>query len=306
MVWWLVGVGVAFGCDTALGDVFLPMAETPLGGHLLGDRGDRAAGALVRRGRPGGRRRPVRPVPVRAARTRLRTRRHLDGGAGRFPAPAARGGQRGQHRAGRRPPDSVPPVVYRALWVPALAPLGGPAEAAYRTFPAWPVIGVVLLALRYRRTDGAQRRKIRWLFLGLAVSASLWIPAALLWQVADPDNAAAAAAAARCPTWGWPPPSGRCWWHCSIPGCSVSTSRRGARSCTVSCGYRSPSCSPSWPSWPACWPAWPRRPPSPWRSRWPPRLRARPSGAVWSTPRTGGCSARGWRATPASAASARA
>jgi signal transduction histidine kinase len=84
--------------------------------------------------------------------------------------------------------------LYRALWVPALAPLGGPAEAVYRTFPAWPLIGVVLLALRYRRTDGAQRRKIRWLFLGLAVSFSLWVPAALLWQLADPDDATAAAA----------------------------------------------------------------------------------------------------------------
>jgi hypothetical protein len=92
------------------------------------------------------------------------------------------------------PPDNVPPVVYPSLWVPALAPLGGPAEAAYRTFPAWPVVGVALLALRYRHTDGAQRRRIRWLFLGLAVSASLWIPAALLYQVADPDNAAATAA----------------------------------------------------------------------------------------------------------------
>ena len=92
------------------------------------------------------------------------------------------------------PPDSVPPVLYRALWVPALAPLGGPAEAVYRTFPAWPLIGVVLLALRYRRTDGAQRRKMRWLFLGLAVSFSLWVPAALLWQLADPDDATAAAA----------------------------------------------------------------------------------------------------------------
>ncbi len=86
------------------------------------------------------------------------------------------------------------PVLYRALWVPALAPLGGPAAAVYRTFPVWTLIGVVLLGLRYRRTDGAQRRKIRWLFLGMAVSFGLWIPAALLWQLADPDNAAAAAA----------------------------------------------------------------------------------------------------------------
>jgi hypothetical protein len=70
-----------------------------------------------------------------------------------------------------------------------------PAEAVYRTYPVWPVIGVVLLALRYRRTDGAQRRRIRWLFLGLAVSISLWIPAALLFDLADQDNAAAAASA---------------------------------------------------------------------------------------------------------------
>ena len=28
------------------------------------------------------------------------------------------------------PPDSTPPVLYRALWVPDLAPLGGPAIAA--------------------------------------------------------------------------------------------------------------------------------------------------------------------------------
>jgi succinate dehydrogenase hydrophobic anchor subunit len=27
VVWWLVGVGVAFGCDIALGDVLLPLAE---------------------------------------------------------------------------------------------------------------------------------------------------------------------------------------------------------------------------------------------------------------------------------------
>ena len=31
MVWWLVGVGTAFSCETALGDVFLPMAENHWG-----------------------------------------------------------------------------------------------------------------------------------------------------------------------------------------------------------------------------------------------------------------------------------
>ena len=31
VAWWLVGVGVAFGCEMALGDVFLPMAENHWG-----------------------------------------------------------------------------------------------------------------------------------------------------------------------------------------------------------------------------------------------------------------------------------
>ena len=56
------------------------------------------------------------------------------------------------------------------------------------------LIGVALLTLRYRRTDGAQRRQIRWLLVGMAASLSLWIPAGLLWQLADPDSTAASAA----------------------------------------------------------------------------------------------------------------
>ena len=57
------------------------------------------------------------------------------------------------------------------------------------------MIGVALLALRYRRTDGAQRRQIRWLLFGIAASLSLWIPAGALWQLADPDSTAASVAA---------------------------------------------------------------------------------------------------------------
>jgi hypothetical protein len=118
----------------------------------------------------------------------------------------------------------------------------------YRTNPAWVVIGVALLALRYRRTDGTPRRQIRWLLFGIAASLSLWIPAGALWQLADPDSTAASAASellsglAEVTTLGSGP--------CSTPGYSVSTSPRGARSSTVSCGCRSASCSPSWRSWP--------------------------------------------------------
>ena len=194
MVWWLVGVGVAFGCDAALGDVFLPMAENHWGvtssvtaAIALLEHWFAVAGPVAGVGLfglfPSGR-------PERAYERVVIWTVALAG----FLLPLLEAVSEANIAPAGGPPDSVPPVLYRALWVPALAPLGGAAEAVYRTFPAWPVIGVVLLALRYRRTDGAQRRRIRWLFLGLAVSASLWIPAALLWQLADPDNAAAAAA----------------------------------------------------------------------------------------------------------------
>ncbi len=194
MVWWLVGVGVAFGCDAALGDVFLPMAENHWGvtasataAIALLEHWFAVAGPVAGVGLfglfPSGR-------PERAYERVVIWTVALAG----FLLPLVEAVSEANIAPAGGPPDSVPPVVYRALWVPALAPLGGAAEAVYRTFPAWPVIGVVLLALRYRRTDGARRRRIRWLFLGLAVSASLWIPAALLWRLADPDDAAAAAA----------------------------------------------------------------------------------------------------------------
>ena len=194
MVWWLVGVGAAFGCDTALGDVFLPMAENHWGvtssvtaAIALLEHWCAVAGPVAGVGLfglfPSGR-------PERAYERVVIWTVALAA----FLLPLLEAVSEANIAPVGGPPDNVPPVLYRALWVPALAPLAGPAEAVYRTYPVWPVIGVVLLALRYRRTDGAQRRKIRWLFLGLAVSVSLWIPAALLFQLADPDNAAAAAA----------------------------------------------------------------------------------------------------------------
>jgi signal transduction histidine kinase len=194
MVWWLVGLGVALGCDAALGDVILPMAENHWGvtasataaiallEHWLAVAGPVAGVGLFGLFPSGRPERAYERVVIWTVALAAFLLPLLEAVSGANIAPA--GG----------PPDSVPPVLYRALWVPALAPLGGPAEAVYRTFPAWPLIGVVLLALRYRRTDGAQRRKIRWLFLGLGVSFSLWVPAALLWQLADPDDATAAAA----------------------------------------------------------------------------------------------------------------
>ena len=194
VVWWLVGLGVAFGCDVALGDVFLPMAENHWGvtssfsaAVALLDHWFAVAATVAGVGLfglfPSGRpERVYERVVIWAVALAGFLLPLLEAVGEASIAPA--GG----------PPDSVPPVLYRALFVPALAPLGGAAEAVYRTFPLWPLIGVALLALRYRRTEGARRRQIRWLLLGMVASVSLWIPPTLLWQLADPDNATAAVA----------------------------------------------------------------------------------------------------------------
>ena len=194
VAWWLVGVGVAFGCDVALGDVFLPMAESHWGvtssitaAIALLEHWFAVAGPVAGVGLfglfPSGR-------PERVYERVVIWTVALAG----FLLPLLEAVSKANIAPAGGPPDSVPPVLYRALYVPALAPLGGAAEAVYRTFPVWPLIGVALLALRYRRTDGAKRRQIRWLVLGLAATLSLWTPLALLWQLADPDNAAATVA----------------------------------------------------------------------------------------------------------------
>ena len=194
VAWWLVGVGVAFGCDVALGDVFLPMAENHWGAassitaaialleHWFAVAGPVAGVGLFGLFPSGRPERVDERVVIWMVALAGFLLPLLEAVSGANIAPA--GG----------PPYGAPPVLYRMLSVPALAPLGGAAEAAYRTFPVWPLIGVALLALRYRRTDGVQRRQIRWLCLGIAVSLSLWTSLGLLWQLADPDNAAATVA----------------------------------------------------------------------------------------------------------------
>ncbi|HMI22907.1 MAG TPA: hypothetical protein VK594_00335, partial [Streptosporangiaceae bacterium] len=194
VVWWLVGVGVAFGCDIALGDVFLPLAED----HWGTTSSITAAIALLHQWC--GAAAPVAGVglvglfpsgrPERAYERVVIWAVALAG----FLLPLLEAAGLADISSDGGPSGNLTPVLYRALYVPALAPLGGAAEAVYRTNPAWAVIGVALLALRYRRTDGTQRRQIRWLLFGIGASLSLWIPAGALWQLADPDSTAASAA----------------------------------------------------------------------------------------------------------------
>ena len=191
VVWWLVCVGVAFGCDIALGDVFLPLAAEHWGitssvtaaiallSLWFGVAAPVAGVGLVGLF-PSGR-------PERAYERVVIWTVVLVG----FLLPLLQAASLADISSDGGPAGSVAPIVFPALHVPALTPLGGAAGAVIRTNPAWTLIGVALLALRYRRTDGAQRRQIRWLLFGIAVSLSLWLPAGALWQLADPDGTAA-------------------------------------------------------------------------------------------------------------------
>jgi signal transduction histidine kinase len=191
VVWWLVGVGVAFGCNVAIGDVFLPLAAEHWGStssvtaaiallNLWLAVAAPVAGVGLVGLFPSGR-------PERAYERVAIWTVALVG----FLLPLLLAASLADVSSDGGPAGSVAPIVFPALHVPALTPLGGAAGAVFRTNPAWTLIGVALLALRYRRTDGAQRRQIRWLLFGIAASLSLWLPAGALWQLADPDSTAA-------------------------------------------------------------------------------------------------------------------
>ena len=189
MVWWLVGVGAAFGAQTALGDVFLPMAErhwgtgasiTALVALLCQWAGTANAVAaigmigLFPTGRPerGYERVVIWTSAVAAVLLPL-----LDAVSA---ANIALTGVPGQGV----------PIVRSGVSLTALAPLRGTFVAVYNSYPFWTVAGVILLALRYWQGKAAERRQIRWLLIGVTGSFSLWVPLFLLWWEADPDSAA--------------------------------------------------------------------------------------------------------------------
>ena len=224
-----------------------------LGHQLIDHRRDRAAAPVGRRGRPGRRRRPDRPVPVRPARTRLRARRHLGGGPGRLPAPAARGGQPGRHRLGRRSvrqPDAGP-VPGRLRAGPGAAGRGRRGRVPDQSGLGDDRRRAARAALPADRRDTAQADPLAAVRHDGARSAcgsrcsccGSWPTRTARPPTWRPDC---------CPRWPWPPRWGRCSGLCSTPGYSVSTSPRGARLVhrvlRVSIGV----VSPSWRSWLAC------------------------------------------------------
>ncbi len=189
MVWWLVGVGAAFGASTALGDVFLPMAErhwgtgssmTAIIALLCQWAGTANAVAaigmigLFPTGRPerGYERAVIWTSAVAAALLPL-----LDAVSSANIALLV-------------PGQGVAPIVRSGVSLAVLAPLRGAISAVYESYPFWTVAGVVLLALRYWQGKAAERRQIRWLLIGVTCSFSLWVPLFVLWWEADPQSAA--------------------------------------------------------------------------------------------------------------------
>src|SRR5262249_28443386 len=188
VVWWLVGLGAAFGAQTALGDVFLPMAARQWGtgasttvlvallcqwaGTATSVAGIGMIG-LFPSGRPqrGYERTVIWTAAVVAVLVPL-----LDTVSGANIA--VTGG-----------PGQEVPGVRGGVSLAALAPLRETFLAVFSSFPFWTVAGVVLLALRYWRGHAAERRQIRWLLIGVTASFSLWVPLFLLWWEADPASA---------------------------------------------------------------------------------------------------------------------
>jgi signal transduction histidine kinase len=191
VVWWLVGFGAEFGAEVALGDVFLPMAEqhwgygapvTVLAALVCQWAGVAISVAIIGMfglfpsGRP--ERRFDRLVIWTAAAVAVLAPL-LDAVSGANLA-----------LTGWPPGQDLAPLVRSGVTVPALAPFSGAFVAVYNSNSFWTVVGVVLLALRYRQGPATERRQVRWLLIGVTASFGVWVPLYLLWWEIDPDGAA--------------------------------------------------------------------------------------------------------------------
>jgi signal transduction histidine kinase len=82
-------------------------------------------------------------------------------------------------------PDSE--AIASPFYWPAAAALARAAEFGYYGFAAWWAGGLVLLALRYRRYGEPERRRIRWLLMGLVAGMSVWLLFLVLILALDPS-----------------------------------------------------------------------------------------------------------------------
>ena len=307
VVWWLVGVGVAFGCNVALGTCSCRWRRSTGGSPPRSPPRSRCWHLWFGVGRSGRRGRPGRTVPVgRPERAYERVVIWTVALAG-FLLPLLQAASLADISSYGGPAGSVAPIVFRALYVPALAPAGrsrggrdphqsgldarwrGHACAALPAYRRGPATADPLAAVRHRGVCSAcGSRRAR---SGSWPTRTARRPA---WQ------------ARCCPAWrevttlgsvlgalfytgvfGIDEPARRAFVH-RVLRVSIGVV---LALLAVLAGVLTSLAAP---------------PPPRWRSPWPPGRRARPFGAGWRTPSTAGCSARGWPATPASVASARA
>ncbi|HEU4422050.1 MAG TPA: GAF domain-containing sensor histidine kinase [Pilimelia sp.] len=85
-------------------------------------------------------------------------------------------------------PGPGEPTIASPFYWPAAAPLAPAANVANSSFAAWCVVGLVMLALRYRRYAPPDRRRIRWLLVGMVAGVGLALPLIALAWVLDPSR----------------------------------------------------------------------------------------------------------------------
>jgi len=85
--------------------------------------------------------------------------------------------------------DQQTPTIASPLYWPGAAPLAPAVRLAYSSFAVWAAIGLVMLALRYRGYGPSDRRRIRWLLLGLVAALFVILPLMATATVLDPSQA---------------------------------------------------------------------------------------------------------------------
>ena len=81
----------------------------------------------------------------------------------------------------------TPPIASPFYW-PAAAPLAPAVRLAHSSFAVWTVIGLVMLALRYRSYGPPDRRRIRWVLFGLVAALCVVVPLMALAPVLEPSR----------------------------------------------------------------------------------------------------------------------
>jgi signal transduction histidine kinase len=85
-------------------------------------------------------------------------------------------------------PEPGQPTIASPLFWPPAATLASVADRLQYTFPVWMVLGLVMLYLGYRNSPSDDRRRIRWLLVGMVAALGVSLALLGLAWVLDPDS----------------------------------------------------------------------------------------------------------------------